>query len=362
MVLPKSNNNSVSNFMKIEPNLFNLLKGGDLVEGKILEKNSRMITVDLGKYGTGVVYRAEMQNAKNMVKDLKIGDIIHGKAVKIDNEDGLVELSLAAADKQKAWIEVGEIAEKEEILKIKPVAFNRGGLLAEINGLQAFLPISQLSNEHYPKTESDNKAQIAGALENLVGQEISIKIIDLNPRTNKFIISEKAVAEETNKEFAKNYTVGQIIEGIISGVADFGAFVKFTDNPNVEGLIHVSELDWRIIENPKEIVKVDDVVKAKIIEIKDGKIFLSLKALKADPWDNVSGLYKEGMETKGKVYGFHPFGAIINLQNGLQGQLHVAEFGSVHEMKKQLPLEKDHIFIIESIKPEDRRITLKLKA
>ena len=357
----KNNNVGLSQIIKSEPAIFSLLKVGDLVQGAVLEKGANKIVIDLGRHGTGAIYGSEVQNARELVKNLKIGDSIHAKVVQMDNEEGLVELSLAQAGKQKAWAGVLELSEKEEIISVKPTGFNKGGLITDLNGLQAFLPISQLSSEHYPKTFQDDKNQINETLQKLVGEELSVKIIDVNPRTNKIILSEKAVQELSSKELVKNYEVGQLIEGIVSGVADFGAFVRFTDNPAVEGLIHVSELDWRIVENPKEIVKVDDVIKAKIIEIKDGKIFLSLKALQADPWEKVKERYADGQEIVGTVYGFHPFGAIINLDNQIQGQLHVAEFGSVQEMKKQLAIGSEHRFVIENIKPEDKRITLKPK-
>lgn len=357
----KNNNTGLSQIIKSEPAIFSLLKLGDLVQGSVLEKGANAIVINLGKHGTGVIYGNEIQNARNLVKNLKIGDNIHAKVVQLDNEEGFTELSLAEAGKQKAWAGILELSEKEEIIKVKPTSFNKGGLITELNGLQAFLPISQLSNEHYPKTMQDDKNEISEALQKLIGEELSVKIIDVNPRTNKIILSEKAVQELSSKEFVKNYEVGQLIEGIVSGVADFGAFVRFTDNPVVEGLIHVSELDWRMVENPKEVVKVDDVIKAKIIEIKDGKIFLSLKILQTDPWEKVGERYAEGQEIVGTVYGFHPFGAIINLDNQIQGQLHVAEFGSVAEMKKQLSIGSEHRFIIENIKPEDKRIILKIK-
>lgn len=357
----KKNNNFLQQLIKAEPTAFTLLKVGDIVPAVFLEKKSRMLIFDLGKYGTGVIYWNEIQNAKEIIKKLKLGAVVHAKVIAADNEEGFVELSLIEAGKQKLWAGISELYEKEEIVVVKPAAFNRGGLVAELNGLQAFLPISQLSNEHYPKVSVDEKNQITEALQKLIGEEIKVKIIDVNPRTNKLIVSEKAAREENMKELAKGYEVGQVIEGIISGVADFGAFVKFTDNPAVEGLIHVSELDWRNVENSKEIVKVDDAVKAKIIEIRDGKIFLSRKALLPDPWQAVKDKYKEGDEVSGKIYSFNPFGAIIDLANSIQGQLHVAEFGGLEEMKRVLSLGGVYPFFIESINLEERRIILKAK-
>ncbi len=348
-------------FVKTKPELFSVLKNGDLVQGKVIEKGANIITVDLGRHGLGVVYREEIQNAREAVRGLKVGDVVHAKVVETDNEEGVVELSLTEAGKQKAWAEVQELQEKDEPIKIKVLGSNRGGLVGEIAGLTAFLPVSQLSTEHYPMKTSDDKNIAAEALEKLIGQELSVKIIDLNPRLNKLIISERAASEVSVKELVKNYEVGQVIEGIVSGVADFGVFVRFTENPAVEGLIHVSELSHKMIENPKEVVNVDDVVKAKIIDIKDGKVSLSLKALAENPWERAGEIYRAGETIKGKIYAFHPYGAIVDLKDGLQGQIHVSEFGGVPEMKERLSVGGEYEFTIEDVKPEEKRITLKLK-
>jgi ribosomal protein S1 len=357
----KNKSNSIGQILKTNRSFLPVLYPGDLVEGKILEKGSVRIFVDLGKYGTGVIYRGEMQNAKAYLKGLKVGDTIHGKVIDVDNEEGYVELSISEADKQKAWNDVQELKDKEEVIQVKITGFNKGGLIADLYGLAAFLPVSQLSAEHYPKFSEEEKNKILQSLQLFVGQELSVKIIDVNPRTNKLIISEKATSEISNKELIKNYKVGQIVEGIISGVADFGAFLRFTDNPQVEGFIHISEIDWKIIENPKEILKVDEVVKAKIIDIKDEKILLSLKALKEDPWLKAADYFKVKEEVKGTVYMYNQFGAVINLPYNLQGMVKITDFGSVAEMKKQMMPGTEHLFIIESIKPQERRIILSLK-
>ncbi|MDO8557161.1 MAG: S1 RNA-binding domain-containing protein [Candidatus Jorgensenbacteria bacterium] len=348
--------------IKSDPRLFAFLKAGDLISGALIKKGANIAFIDLGKYGTGVVYHDEMLNARELLRNLNPGDTVQAKIVDTDNEQGFVELSLSEAGRQKAWGEITELREKDEPIAIKIMSANKGGLISEIRGIPAFLPVSQLSNDHYPKATFEEKEKILEELQKLVGEEIKVKIIDANSRSNKLVVSEREASEVSSREFVKNYSVGQIVEGIISGVADFGAFMKFTDNPAVEGLIHVSELDWRTVDNPKEIVKIDDVVRVKIIEIKDGKISLSLKALKSDPWQTVGELFREGQEVKGTIYATNPFGAIINLGGSFQGQLHVTEFGSIEEMKKRLSGDKEHVFIIESIKPEERRIALKLKA
>lgn len=346
---------------KTAPQIFSSVKVGDLIEGTVLDKSSRAMILDLGKHGTGVVYRGELQNARELVKTLEVGSKIHAKVLDVDNDEGYVELSLAEAGKQKAWGEVDDIRGRDEAFTVKITGFNKGGLVANVKGIPAFLPVSQLAAEHYPKVASGERTEIGNALQKLVGQEITVKVIDANPRAGKLIISEKEATEISSRELVKNYKVGQDIDGVVSGVADFGAFVKFVDNPSVEGLIHVSELDYRIVENPKDVVKVDDVIKARIVDIKDGKISLSLKALKSDPWLVVATKYAEGQEVMGKVYMFNPFGAIINIDETYQGYVHVTEFGSAEEMRKHLTVGKEYPFVIENVKPAERKIALKIK-
>lgn len=350
----------LAQLVKTAPQLFSPLKVGDLVEGKIIEKSSNCLLIDLGRHGTGVVYRGELQNARDLTKSVEVGDVINGKIVEIDNEEGYVELSLTEAGRQKAWQEIDETKGKDESFIVKPTGYNKGGLIVSVKGISAFLPVSQLSGDHYPKLGVGDKTEIASALQKLVGEEISVKIIDANPRNGKLIVSEKEAVEVSSRELVKNYEVGQVVEVIVSGVADFGVFVKFVDNPAVEGLIHVSELDYRIVENPKEIVKVDEVVKAKILEIKDGKISLSLKALKEDPWQANAERYKAGDTVRGMVYMFNPFGAIINLDSEMQGYVHVTDFGGAEEMKKELSLHKEYAFTVDDVKQDEKRITLKL--
>lgn len=354
---------SISKFaelVKTESVAFGVLKAGDLVEGTLLEKGARRLLVDLGRHGVGVVYRGELMGMRSAVKDLELGAPLHAKVVAVDNDEGYVELSIAEAGRQKAWVAVTELKEKGEPITVKVMGANKGGLTTELEGLSAFIPVSQLAPEHYPRLTSEDKAEIGTALASLIGTELSVKLIDANPRTGKLILSEREASEVSTRELAKNYTEGQVIEGIVSGIADFGVFVRFTDNPAVEGLIHVSELDHRMVENPKEVVKVDEAVKVKIIEIKDGRISLSLKALKEDPWMTAAERYPAGTEVKGTVYSTNPFGALVNFED-LQGQIHVTEFGGVEEMKKRLVAGKSYVFVVQDVKPAERRVLLKLK-
>lgn len=361
IVSPVKKLSPLGQIIKEESNLLSFFKEGDLVDAVLMDKTSRAAYFDLGKSGTGIIYGAELMNARSIVKKMKVGDKINAKIAELENEEGYAELSLSGAHKQQSWQDLKEIKDKDEIVAVKILGANSGGLIASLKETKAFIPVSQLSNEHYPRVDNSDKGKILEELRKLVGQELKVKILDINARTSKLILSEKEAIQENIKELVNKYKVGDIIDGIISGTADFGAFVRFADNPAIEGLIHISELDHRLIDNPKEIVKIDEPVKAKITEIKDGQISLSLKALKDNPWDSASEHFKEEQEVSGNVYKFVPFGAYINLDHGLQGMVHVTEFGGAEEMKKRLEMGKKYDFTISSIKPEEKRIVLKLK-
>lgn len=357
----KKADSAVAQLIKNMPDLGGMLKEGELVNAQLMKRAKRAVYFNLGKHGTGIIYGIELLGAKEILKNLKEGDSVSAKIVETENDDGYVELSLAGAGKQKVWQNIKDILEKGEEVTVKITAANSGGLMAEIEGLKAFLPVSQLSNEHYPRVEDGDKSKILDELKKFVGKDLSVKILDLNIRTDKLILSEREITNKNVKEKLNKYKAGDIIDGIISGVADFGAFIKFSDDTEIEGLIHISELDHKLIENPKEIIKVNDQVKAKILEIKEGRVTLSLKALKADPWDKVADKYKEGTAINAKIARFNPFGAFVSLDPEIQGLIHVSEFGSVDEMKAKLKEGEMYNFKIDSVKPQEKRIILKLE-
>lgn len=337
-------------------------KEGGITSATLIKKLPRRAYFDLGRFGTGIVLGAEMTNASDTIRGMKAGEKIQAKIVSLDGEEGCIELSIAEASKQKVWQEAKELAEGGEIIKAKIVSANAGGLMAAIGNIEmkAFLPVSHLSVEHYPRVGEDRQ-KIAEALQKFVGQELGVKIIDVNQKNNKLIVSEREVLSENIKEKLSKYEVGQEIEGTVSGMADFGVFVRFADDPDIEGMIHISELSHRIVDNPKEIASVNDRVRVKISDIKEGRVFLSLKALETDPWEKAGELYKAGEEVNGTVYKINPVGAVINLEKGLQGLIHISEFGGREEMKEKLQKEEAHRFVVDSVKPEDKRIILKLK-
>ncbi|MBI2595083.1 MAG: S1 RNA-binding domain-containing protein [Candidatus Colwellbacteria bacterium] len=358
--MQKNSNHLELQMLKSNPSLMTLLKEGDLIDVNFIERGGRAAYFEIPRIGTGVVYGMELTNAKGILKNLTIGEAVTAKVLAPENDEGMAELSLTEAGKQKAWQEVRELKEQGEPIKIQVTGANTGGLIASVAGLQAFLPASQLSNEHYPQNPDGNRQKLLETLNQFVGQELTVKIINVNPRSNKLIVSEREVVTENVKELLAQYSVGQVVSGIISGVANFGAFIRFADNPEIEGLVHISELSHNIIDHPKEVVKVGDMIEAQIAEIKDGRVSLSLKALQPNPWEKVGERFEAGMKVRGVVHRLNPFGAFVKLDEDIMGLIHVSEFGSIEELKKNLEPGQSYDFLIDKVAPEEKRIILKL--
>lgn len=354
------NNSPLAALFK-EPAAVATLKKGELVTVIHIGKNGKTHFFDLGRAGTGIIYGSELMNAHDIMKSLQPGDSILAKVIDPENDEGYSELSVSETTKHKVWTEIKELQDQGLPLKVKIAAANTGGLIVLIQELKAFLPVSQLAANHYPRVVDGDRVKILEELKKFIGQELTVKIIDFNPRTAKFIISERGVLDENMKEQLAKYAVGETVNVIVSGIADFGVFVKFADNPNIEGLIHISELDHRLIENPREAVTMNDLVKAQITEIKDGRISLSLKALTVNPWDTVMERYATHQEVTGTVHRFNQLGAVIKLDADFQGLIRATEFGGVPEMQKRLSQGATETFIIENIKPAEKRIMLSLK-
>ncbi|MFH1841303.1 MAG: S1 RNA-binding domain-containing protein [Candidatus Nealsonbacteria bacterium] len=356
----------MKNILELKSNILRFPKFGEIVEGTVTGLGRSTIYVDLGSLGTGIIYGKEFQNAKDILKKLKTGDKLFSKITDIENEEGYVELSLSEAGKEMNWEKLNQKKESNETVTVKVLGANKGGLLVEFEGTQGFLPVSQLSPEHYPRVEGADKIKILNELQKFIGQEMEVKIFDVNQREEKLIFSEKAKETQKIKETLKNYKVGDMVKGEITGIVDFGAFIKFSkkgeaEDLSLEGLIHISELDWQLIENPSEIIKVGEKVQAKIIEInEDGRVFLSLKALKKDPWEDIEKKYKKGEELKGKVTKFNPFGAFIEIAPKIQGLVHISEFGAKSKMEEKMKIGEKYKFQILQIDPEEHRMTLKL--
>ncbi len=333
------------------------LKAGEIIEGIVIEKKGTRLFIDLGPLGCGVVYGREYYAAQDIIKGLHEGDSISGKVVELDNEEGYVELSLQEAGRERRWIDLKAMRDQGTIVEVSPVKANTGGLIIPFMGIEGFLPASQLSFKHYPRVEGGDKEKIFHELQKLAGETLKVKVLDVNQAENKLIFTEKGADQDFLKEIIARYHIGDIVEGEITGVVDFGAFVKF-DEAGLEGLIHLSEIDWTLVENPRDVLKPGDSIKAKIIDIQGGKVSLSLKRLKDDPWLKAAEKYKKGDEVRGKATKLNPFGAFIQLDDDIQGLAHISEFGSESRMRESLEIGREYPFTILSIDPKEHRISL----
>jgi small subunit ribosomal protein S1 len=346
---------------------------GSTVEGIVVARERSALYIDLGVLGTGIIYGREYFEVKETIKSLVVGDKIFAKIVEMENDEGYKELSLKEASKELSWNKLKEMKDSGEIVKVKVTGVNKGGLLASLDGISAFLPVSQLAPEHYPRVADADKSKILRELQKFIGKTLEVKILDLLAEENKLILSEKAKAEEQTKENLKNYAKGDIIEGQITGIANFGAFIKFPlatndtdvaikDKSEIEGLIHISELDWQLVENPAEVVEIGQIIKAKIIGINNNQVFLSIKILKENPWDEVEKKFKKGDNLKAKVSKVSAFGAFVEVMPKIRGLCHVSEFTSQKEMEEKLKTGETYEFEVLLIDPKEHRMSLKLKA
>jgi small subunit ribosomal protein S1 len=335
---------------------FNVPKAGDVIEAVVTAIKPQMIFLDLKNFKTGVILGKEIKQNPQEFKNIKLNDILTVKIVELENDDGYTEVSLLKAGEEKKWQALREKMENSEIIEAKVLKANKGGLMIEVDKIEAFMPVSQLSSSHYPRVEGGNKQKILLELNKLINTTLKLKIIDLDLREKKLIVSEKAAEEKKLKKALEKYKLGDTVEGEITGIVDFGVFVKFDE---LEGLIHISEIDWQIIDNPADFFKVGDKVKAEIVEIEGDKISLSTKALKENPWEKVRDKYKTSQIVKGEVTKFNPFGAFIKLEKNIQGLAHISEFGTEKKMKETLELGKKYDFKIISIKPSEYRMALK---
>jgi len=333
---------------------------GEIVEGKVIGTGRSAIYLNLGPRGTGIIYGREFLVEKNKLKGVVVGDTLAAKIVELENEEGYIELSLGQAGRELSWKELREKKELEEIMKVKVVGANKGGLLAELNGIQAFLPVSQLSQEHYPKVEGGDPTKILRELQKFMGQELEVEILDLDPRDQKIILSEKSKEKNKLKELLSSYKLGDVVEGEITGVVDFGAFMQFGTPEPIEGLIHISEIDWQIIEDPSKFLKIGDKVKAKVIDIANGRVSLSLKALKEDPWKDVEKKYAKQSVVEGRITKLNPFGAFVEIEPKIQALCHISEFGTKTKMEEILNVGQAYAFQILEVNPQEHRMSLRL--
>lgn len=329
---------------------------GILIEGEVIGKEKLCLYIDVPPFGTGIIFGREYLNARDIIKKVNIGDLITAKVVAVEGENGYMELSLKEAKQAIFWSTAEKAIKNKTVFEIAVKDANKGGLIMEWQGVDGFIPSSQLKPEHYPRIPDGDKDKIMEELKKLIGEKLSVSIIGADPKEGKLIFSEKTLDSKSRREIVEKYQVGDIAEGEVTGAVDFGIFIKIEEG--LEGLVHISEIDWSLVENPRELFKVGDKVKTKIIEIKDGKISLSIKALKENPWREAEKKYKKGDTVKGVVIKYNKHGALVAIEEGVAGLIHISEFKTEDELRNKLELGKTYAFTINLFEPKDQRMTL----
>ena len=327
---------------------------GETVDGTVLSVKKHEILIDLGPLGVGLVPRREVSLSKNY----NVGDSVIASVIDTELEDGYSLLSLRKAAKDRGWDEVMAKLESGEIITVVPYDANRGGLLVEYEGIRGFLPVSQLSAEHYPRVGSSDKDEILQRLNSLVKKDIKARILDADRKANKLIFSEKEAVKEGLAERFQKLAIGDTVTGVVTGVVDFGVFVNVE---GIEGLIHISEISWERVNNPSDYVKVGQTIEAKIIAIDKERLSLSMKQLTKDPWLDEVGQFKPGEKVEGTVTRITPFGAFVQLSPAVEALVHVSELGGDGtDPEKVFTLNERKEFTVLDIDKENRKISLSL--
>lgn len=342
----------------LEKETFKIPGVGELIKGTVITASKAEVKLDIDGYIAGVVRGPELYEEDDDYANLKPGDEVEATVIDEENENGEIELSFRFAGQEKAWAGLKEAFENKGLVKVKVADANKGGLLVKYRQISGFLPVSQLAPENYPRVNGGDKSRILDKLKSFVGQEFEVKVMTVDEHEDKTIFSEKEAWNEKQKDVISKYKVGTVVEGEITAVTDFGVFISFGDN--LEGLIHISELAWQRIDNPANLFKVGEKIKAEVISLENSKIFLSAKKLLKDPWSEVSKKYKIGQVVKGTILKVNPFGLFVKLDEDIHGLAHISqlELAPKQRVSDVFKSGEKLDFEIVSIEPKDHRLGL----
>ncbi len=333
---------------KVQP-----LKKGQRVGGRVIEKTPNSLVLDIGGKSLGLVAEKAFLEAKDFVRHLEVGDEVEGKVLIPETPDGYTIISLRDTAKDFVWKKIERAFEGEEEIEALVKVASSSGVLVSVFGLTGFVPKSHLTEKNVSNINS------------LVGKKILLKIIDIDKDASRIILSERAIYEkeemEAKKKAIKDLKEGEIYEGVVSGIYDFGVFVKIPisvgkKEVEIEGLVRVPEISWEKFKKIEDVVKEGNKVKVKVIEIKEDKFALSIKRAQKDPWEEAAKKYTPEMKLEGEVVKMSDFGAFVALEPGIEGLLHITKIPPATNIKVG---DKISVYIDEINIPE-RRISLGL--
>lgn len=334
---------------------------GSLVEGEVINVFGNKILIEINGIAVGIISGKEARDEAGTMGHVKPGDRISAYVIEGENEEGYYVLSLRRASQERTWRNFMKSYESSEVISVTIHEANKGGLLVLLDGIKGFIPVSQLAPLHYPRVDGANASHILTRLQKLIGTPLHVKIINVDQAGGKLILSEKAAVEEQRLEKLRILKPGDMVKGTISGIVKFGIFVAFD---GLEGLVHISEIEWGHVKDPLNYGKMGDPVEVQIIGIEGDKISLSMKRLLPDPWKMAASKHQIGDRVKGKVDRITQFGVFLKLEDDISGLVHLSELSQepVKDPQKLLKVGQEVEAKIIALDPDDHRIGLSIKA
>jgi len=335
---------------------------GETVEGTIVAISDTEMLVDIGGKSEAIVPQRDLESLDpEFRKQLQVGDKVVAIVIRPQTTEGHIVISLSRAEMEKDWREAERLFKEQAVFEGQIAGYNKGGLIVRMGKLRGFIPASQLANEH--QRRADDSEQVWA---DLTGKSLPLKVIELDRKRNRLILSERAamreVREEQKERLLDSLREGEVRKGTVTSVCDFGAFV---DLGGADGLIHISELAWGRISHPSEVVKVGQEVQVYVLSVDRAKkrIGLSLKRLEPEPWDLVEQHYKVGQLVEGEITKLTPFGAFARIDDSIEGLIHISELSDdrITHPKEIVKEGETHTLRIIRIDPQKRRMGLSLK-
>ncbi len=346
-----------------DPNYtYSAMNYGDVIEGTVMEIGRDEILVDIGIKSEGVVPSREFRKAAQAgeLEGLKVGSSVLVFVLRAEDEEGRALLSIDRARHEKSWRWLEEIYRKGELIEATVDGYNKGGVLVNLRGIRGFVPISQIAgigNRRNPSPE---------VLAQMVGQTLPLKVIEINRRRNRLVLSQRQALQEhresRKEELLETLEVGKIYHGVVSSICNFGVFV---DLGGADGLVHLSELSWKRVDDPAEVVQVGQEVDVYVLGVdrERKRIALSMRRAQPEPWETIAERYQLGQLVQGKVTQLASFGAFVQIEEGIEGLVHLSELSDTPVSHPREVVQEGDVVTLRVIRidPAHRRIGLSLR-
>lgn len=350
----------MSELLENDSNIDKTWQIGDMITGKVMSVSKGRVLVDIYNLATGLITGKELQDSSNTVDSLKVGEELSAIVINEEDEEGYIGLSLQQASQGQTWEKFVNAYKNSDNIDVTVKEANKGGLLIERDGIRGFIPVSQLSPENYPRVPGGNSTRILMKLQELIGTKLSCRVINIDENEGRLILSEKEAQREERQKIVQEIKEGQIVQGVISGVVDFGIFVNYK---GVEGLVHISEIDWGHVANPADYASVGDKIKVLVLGVEGEKISFSIKQLTTDPWLEIVKKFNVGDKVKGVANKITNYGVFVKIDAEITGLLHISEVDEKEEepdLNSMFTLGQEIEAKISAIREDDHELALTL--